>query len=216
MWLKAFEAGYQEDLLGKIAASVKDSPPAAATKPRPDAQAMFCIDVRSETFRRNLEAVGNYETIGFAGFFTVFIRQQSHGSHPPNRTVSRDRRGQAYTVFELARSNQDALLAKHESGTEFFHTTHELIHDLKANILTPYITVESLGWLFGVPLFGRTLFPRLYRKYRERFAGIVAPPVATNMTIDEMTNDRGHRAGAHAERSGVDAGDGAAHDRTDQ
>ena len=194
VWLKAFEAGYQEDLLGKIAASVKDAPPAAATKPRPDAQAMFCIDVRSETFRRNLEAVGNYETIGFAGFFTVFIRQQSHGSHHlteqyPAIAEARN------TVFELARSNQDALLAKHESGTEFFHTTHELIHDLKANILTPYITVESLGWLFGVPLFGRTLFPRLYRKYRERFAGIVAPPGATNMTIDEMTNDQGIELG---------------------
>ena len=194
VWLKAFEAGYQEDLLSKIAAGVNATPSSAVTKPRPDAQAMFCIDVRSETFRRNLEAVGNYETIGFAGFFTVFIRHQSHGSHHLTEQYPAIAEAQ-HTVFELARSNQDELLAKHNSGKNFFHTTHELIHDLKAHVLTPYITVESLGWLFGVPLFGRTLFPRWYRKYRERFADIVAPAVATTMTIDEMKKDEGIELG---------------------
>ena len=188
VWLKAFEAGYQEDLLGKLAASVNGSQPSTATKPRPDAQAMFCIDVRSETFRRNLEAVGNYETIGFAGFFTVFIRHQSHGSHHLTEQYPAIAEAK-HTVYELARSNQDELLAKHEAGKDFFHTTHELIHDLKAHVLTPYITVESVGWLFGVQLFGRTLFPRWYRKYREQFADVVAPAVATNVTIDEMTKD---------------------------
>ncbi len=193
VWLRAFEAGYQEDLLGKLAASVADSRE-RDTETRPDAQAMFCIDVRSETFRRNLEAVGNYETIGFAGFFTVFIRHKAYGSHHlteqyPAIVEARN------TVFEVPRDDQEKELARHEAGKDIFHTAHELIHDLKSHVLTPYITVESLGWLFGVQLFGRTLFPRFYRKCREQVTTRVAPPIATDETIDETVKEEGLQVG---------------------
>jgi len=62
---RAFEKAYQRQLIAQLGAE-KPAP----TTERKQVQAAFCIDVRSEVFRRALETVSDdVQTIGFAGFF---------------------------------------------------------------------------------------------------------------------------------------------------
>jgi len=64
-WQLAYERGYQRNLARLLVASQGPEAPG-----RPAAQAIFCIDVRSEVFRRHLEAsLPGLQSIGFAGFF---------------------------------------------------------------------------------------------------------------------------------------------------
>ncbi len=67
----AFEIGYQRELMGAL----KKGGDSAGVESRPAVQAVFCIDVRSEIFRRALETVsrGSVQTLGFAGFFGVLV-----------------------------------------------------------------------------------------------------------------------------------------------
>ncbi|HEX4811346.1 MAG TPA: putative inorganic carbon transporter subunit DabA, partial [Nonomuraea sp.] len=75
MWLEAKEGNFRDRLLGLL--SRPDPGPVAK---RPDVQAAFCIDARSEGLVRHLQACGPYDTFGFAGFFGVPVRWRPLGS----------------------------------------------------------------------------------------------------------------------------------------
>jgi len=67
----AFDRAAQRELIEKFKAKA----PINTTKTKVKAQAIFCIDVRSEVYRRNLELVDSgIETMGFAGFFAFPIK----------------------------------------------------------------------------------------------------------------------------------------------
>ena len=64
----------------KLAVALAEATP-RAVEGRPAVQAAFCIDVRSEVFRRALESLdAGIETIGFAGFFGVTASHKAAGS----------------------------------------------------------------------------------------------------------------------------------------
>jgi len=79
LWHVALEHAYQ----GPVAQGLmKGAPKPGAAESTPAVQAVFCIDVRSEVYRRALEAASanNVQTMGFAGFFALFIEYRPLGS----------------------------------------------------------------------------------------------------------------------------------------
>lgn len=77
LWQYATELAYQEGLFK----SLLDARPTADRADAPELQAVFCIDVRSEVFRRHLEAQDpGIQTIGFAGFFGLPIAFELAGT----------------------------------------------------------------------------------------------------------------------------------------
>lgn len=189
IWLTAFEAGFQETLLKKIRKNIGTSEVpqnhVSQTK-RPKAQAVFCIDARSESFRRHFEKTGHYETFGFAGFFSAFIRYSSFGSHHETDLFPAVAKAKN-VVKEIPRPHQEKQIPRYQAGRTFMHAIHTLLHDLKENVVTPYVMVESMGWFFGIPLIGKTLFPLTYKTCAQWLKKRLAPPLATTLTTDKIT-----------------------------
>jgi uncharacterized protein YbcC (UPF0753/DUF2309 family) len=190
VWLEAYEAGYREQLVGDLrnALSASKGSGEEGSMVRPQGQAVFCIDVRSESFRRHLERVGDYETLGFAGFFSVFVKYRELESHHETDQFPVIMKAKN-VVREVPRSYHGELLSRHQTGSKLLHAGHELLHDLKENVVTPYVAVESLGWFYGLPLIGKTVFPEAFRAWIARLRSLFVPPVATALTVDKLSRE---------------------------
>ncbi len=155
MWLAAQEAHYLKQLAGGLDLNLS-----APRAKRPFAQLLFCIDVRSERIRRHLERIGDYQTFGIAGFFGIpvgFIGLDKGSETDLCPVVVTPKN----LVLELA-------IARNPEDQAFVSVLEHVFHDLKASVLSPYITVEAIGLLFGLDMFGKTLAPLAYNRWRSR------------------------------------------------
>ena len=144
LWQAALELAYQSRLCAKL---VEPSAPSSAAA---SVHAVFCIDVRSEVFRRALEGVAqDVRTSGFAGFFGLPI---------------------AYTPIgtQLQRPQLPGLLAPVQRATEVCISGHaddiaqrrrralqwrERWKAFRIGASSGFTFVESLGLLYAGKLF---------------------------------------------------------------
>jgi len=171
LWLKAHE----RTLTAKLVGSLKRG----SEKKEVFAQALFCIDVRSERFRRHLEALGEYETFGIAGFFGI-----------PVSFIELGKGHETYLCPVLIKPKNVVVEVSEELVEEeeedFKEVLKEVLHDLKNNVLTPYITVEAVGLLFGLDMVGKTFFPLEYARLRRRMEGEREP---AKLMVDKLKRE---------------------------
>ncbi|ESS08175.1 MAG: uncharacterized protein conserved in bacteria (DUF2309), partial [uncultured archaeon A07HN63] len=153
-FLSAWEATYREELVNTVtreSEKLADSEVAAEGEEssRPDAQLTFCIDTRSEVIRRHIEATGDYETHGYAGFFGVPIEYNGYESEvsveacPPILDPQ-------HRVTE--QPTDDETRATHDRLSGVSDAAHEVIETLQANAASAYGFVESSGSGYGLAL----------------------------------------------------------------
>ena len=146
-WLlqRAAEFAYQQPLIAALSAPVP-----AAVPTSPAVQAVFCIDVRSEVFRRALESVSPaVQTRGFAGFFglpiayspigTALTRPQLPGLLAPAHWVSEA--GGAGLGQVLAGQRRSALQWRQRWAA------------FRAAPASAFSFVETMGLLYGAKLW---------------------------------------------------------------
>jgi len=143
VWQRAFEIGYQRTLWRALTSARVQQPGSDQAVEKPVAQAVFCIDVRSEVMRRHLEEVyPGVQTLGFAGFFGMPIDHQQHGPFAPTRRLP----GLLPASYRLidTRGSLRADLAENRSLDQK-EITRESVRKAKYTSLSTFTLVETTG-----------------------------------------------------------------------
>ncbi len=175
MWLQAMESHYINELVAKIHRPVTEQ----RSEHRPFAQALFCIDVRSEPMRRHLEALGDYQTFGIAGFFGIPLGYLEFGKGTETHLCPA-----VQTPKNLVLEIPAGLDLEEEP---LYDALQHVLHELKASVLSPFVAVEAVGLLFSLGLVGRTLAPLGYQRWRAR---LHADKPITRLLLDKLSPEQ--------------------------
>lgn len=156
VWQDAYEHGVHDELLRSISAG----PPDAREPGRPFAQVVCCIDVRSEGLRRNLEAVGEYETYGYAGFFGLAAHAVplSGGAGTDQFPVLLSASAELHeTATPGAEREADHAVER----SRMVAAADDAWSAAKYHPIAPLALAESAGWVAGPLAAIRTAAPRV-------------------------------------------------------
>ncbi|MEE3367917.1 MAG: DUF2309 domain-containing protein [Planctomycetota bacterium] len=181
VWLSALERTFRDRLLGRLAAH--QGPPPGEID-RPLAQLVMCIDTRSESFRRHIEATGPYETLGYAGFFGVAMSHQAFDDSE-RAALCPVIVAPGFEVTEVPRSDQEQSLKQYASGSRWHQLGQHLFHDLKSNPIGSFMLIDLLGLFYTVRLIGKTFLQTPYEAIKTTAANWFARPVATHIPVDQ-------------------------------
>ncbi len=176
VWLAAYEAHFRDRLLAAL-----DRPP-LEPPPCPEAQVVFCIDVRSEGLRHQLEACGPYETLGFAGFFALPIRFGPWWSDEATDLCPVLLRPSA-RLGERPVSSTGAA-ERELTGRQAVAASHRAFDATRKGALSQFLLAEAGGMVAGPVVLAKTLAPSWYQAVRRWAHQVIAPAAAAAVDVD--------------------------------
>ncbi|MEZ6041298.1 MAG: DUF2309 domain-containing protein [Planctomycetaceae bacterium] len=149
----AAEVAYRRKLCRTVSQQVV--PPGMKT-PR-SLQMVFCIDVRSEVFRRNLESVDQgIETFGFAGFFGMPFEYvplgASSGAAQCPVLLS-----PGFQVHETIQGSDEVAVNEAQEARSILRTGRKLWKSFQGSAASCFSFVESMGLLYFGKLLANSL-----------------------------------------------------------
>lgn len=171
--LEATELTYRRRLQARLATGS-----ARAPAPAPEAQLVFCIDVRSEPLRRALEAAGPWATFGYAGFFGLPVRTRRAGERHTHA---------ACPVIATPQADLHEIVANAEAADRLARAAGErdaragASARLKQDPLASLALPELSGLFHGLRMLWHSFFPA---RWRDTVATRLAPArPATAVTL---------------------------------
>lgn len=147
-----------------------------------DVQMVFCIDVRSEPFRKQLESLGAYQTLGFAGFFGLPVRihdvDKKHFKDccpallKPRFDVNTILEGEVYSI--------ESFNKKREFLASFISTYQQL----KYNYATPFNLADAMGPWCGLAMLMKNCLPNLIHDAQQELKSKISHDVCETLLLD--------------------------------
>ena len=153
LWLEAWEKTYENRLMRMI--TTKKHPAIEKVKPA-KAQFVFCIDVRSELFRRKLEESGPFETFGTAGFFGLPIETSKLASHHGHNSLPVMFKPKLKVMESSNELQLNLYQQRMQAGNALSHT----FKSMKQNLITSMLLPEISGPWQSIQTLARSFIPR--------------------------------------------------------
>lgn len=177
LWLEAWEATYNNQMKEMIVPQQLEQQQNEHTQ----VQMAFCIDVRSEPFRRQIEHAGPFETIGIAGFFGLPIEKcelGNHHSHPSLPIMNQP----LHKIKEYTLKREPTAFQQRKHTLESVTYTFK---KMKQNALPSLLLPELSGPWLTLQMFSRSFMPKhaghLMRKFYARW---LHKPDDTTLTLN--------------------------------
>ncbi|MFI3378793.1 DUF2309 domain-containing protein [Mammaliicoccus sciuri] len=178
--LEAWEDTYEAQLQSEIQSHIHHEDDKAPV----EAQLAFCIDTRSEPFRRQLEMEGPFETIGIAGFFGLPIEKCELGHQHTHNALPVMNKPQ-HKIYEYEDAHQsNHYVEKKKSVSSIFYTFKKM----KQNVLPSLLLPELTGSWLSVQTIARSFMPKRTGDLVNRFNKNLMNKPETKLSIDHAPN----------------------------